>query len=334
VAGFVRTLTGDVPATELGRTLVHEHLAVDWGEMLGRPNWLEFDYDELVARMVAKMEDLAAAGIGAMTECTPYGAGRYIDLFADVARRSPVLIIASTGFFHESWCPIHPVAVALDADGMAELFVREISQGIGSTLIRAGLIKIATGEDRISAKEEEVARAAARARRRTGCPILAHTTNGMGAELLDILESEDVGPSEVIISHVGFEPDPRAYAASLLERGANISFDRIGFRIFFPDEHWLALVLWALEGGYRDQILLSHDASVFAYGLEAASGENVMDDYTYIPRVFVPRLRAAGLDDGTLDAILTANPQRVLAFAPAGDVSSTPHPRTRFSTTR
>lgn len=323
MAGFARTLTGDVDATELGRTLVHEHLAVDWGEMLGRPNWLEFDAADMVDRMVAKMEQLAAAGIGAMTECTPYGAGRYVDLFADVARRSPVRIIASTGFFHESWCPIHPIAAALDVDGMAELFSREITQGMGSTLIRAGLIKVATGEGRISPKEEQVVRAAARARRRTGCPILAHTTNGMGPELLDILEDEGIRPSEIVISHVGFEPDPLAYARSLLARGANVSFDRIGFRIFFPDEHWLRLVLWALEAGYRDQVMLSHDASVFAYGLEAASGENVMDDYTYIPLVFLPKLRAAGVDEPTLEAILAANPQRVLAFAPVAESPTT-----------
>ena len=315
MTGTVRTLTGDGPADALGRTLVHEHLAVDWGEMLGRPNRLDFDRDEMVDRMVAKMVDLAAAGIGAMSECTPYGAGRYVDLFADVARRSPVRIIASTGFFHESWCPIHQVAQALDLDAMTELFVREITQGMGGTLIRAGLIKIATGEGRISAKEEQVARAAARARRRTGCPIIAHTTGGMGPELLDILASEGVQPDEVIISHVGFEPDPKAYARELLGRGANISVDRIGFRIFFPDEHWLDLVGWAISAGYVDQIMLSHDASVFAYGLEAASGANVMDDYTYIPRVFLPKLLSAGVTEDHVETMLARNPQRVLAFA-------------------
>jgi len=315
MTGTVRTLTGDVPADAIGRTLVHEHLAVDWGEMLGRPNWLDFDREEMVERMVAKMTDLAAAGIGTMTECTPYGAGRYVDLFADVARRSPVRIIASTGFFHESWCPMHPVAQALDLDAMTDLFVREITQGMGGTLIRAGLIKIATGEGRISAKEEQVARAAARARRRTGCPIIAHTTGGMGPELLDILQGEGVGPDEVIISHVGFEPDPKAAAQELLGRGANVSFDRIGFRIFFADEHWLDLVTWAIGAGYVGQVMLSHDASVFAYGLEAASGENVMDDYTYIPRVFLPKLRAAGVTEEQIETMLAANPQRVLAFA-------------------
>ena len=61
--------------------------------------------------------------------------------------------------------------------------------------------------------------------------------------------------------------------------------------------------------------MLSHDASVFAYGLEAASGDNVMDDYTYIPRVFLPKLRAAGVTDDQVETMLAANPQRVLSFA-------------------
>lgn len=85
----VRTLTGDVSPAALGRTLIHEHLCVDWGEMLGRPKVLGFDYDEMVQRMVAKMEELHAAGIGAMVECTPIGCGRYIDLFKEVALRRP-----------------------------------------------------------------------------------------------------------------------------------------------------------------------------------------------------------------------------------------------------
>src|SRR4051812_43678046 len=109
MGGFVRTLTGDVPPDALGSTLIHEHLSVDWGEMLGRPKKLDFDRAEMADLMVAKLTALAAVGIGAMTECTPYGCGRYVDLFKEVADRSPVRLIGSTGFFHESWCPIHPV---------------------------------------------------------------------------------------------------------------------------------------------------------------------------------------------------------------------------------
>ena len=71
----VRTITGDVPPEALGRTLIHEHLCVDWGDLLGRPKVLDFDRDEMADRMVAKMDELYAVGIGAMTECTPIRPG-------------------------------------------------------------------------------------------------------------------------------------------------------------------------------------------------------------------------------------------------------------------
>ena len=312
----VRTLTGDVQPEALGRTLIHEHLCVDWGDLLGRPKVLDFDRDEMADRMVAKMAELYAAGIGAMTECTPIGTGRYLDLFHDVARRSPVKIVCSTGFFHESWAPMHLYAQLMNIEQMAALFVREINEGMGETLLKAGLIKCATGEGKITPKEEEVLRAAARAHNQTGCPIITHTTNGLGAEQLDIFESEGVAPDEVILSHIGCESDAIEASERVLDRGANVSFDRIGMvKAFYEDDYWLDVVGNAINKGYIDQIMLSHDAAVFAHGYEAASGDDVWDDYTYVISQFVPKLQEShGVTDGQVDTMFITNPQRVLAF--------------------
>ena len=312
----VRTITGDVPPESLGRTLIHEHLCVDWGDLLGRPKWVDFDREAMVERMVAKLNEAADAGIGAMTECTPIGTGRYLDLFLDVARRSQVKIICSTGFFHESWAPMHLYAQLMDIDQMAALFVREINEGMGETLLKAGLIKCATGEGQISPKEEEVLRAAARAHKQTGCPIITHTTNGLGAEQLDIFESEGVTPEEVILSHIGCEPNAVAASERVLKRGANVSFDRIGMvKAFYEDDHWLEVVGNAIKKGYINQIMLSHDAAVFAYGYEEASGDDVWDDYTYVVSQFIPKLQQThGVTDSQIDTMLATNPQRVLAF--------------------
>jgi phosphotriesterase-related protein len=186
---------------------------------------------------------------------------------------------------------------------------------MGSTLIKAGLIKVATSEGRITATEEQVLRAAARARKQTGCPIIGHTTNGGGLEQLDIYESEGLSPDEVIVSHVGFEPDPLDYTERLLRRGANLSVDRIGFKSFFPDEHWIEVVGTAVRKGYVRQIMLGHDASVVNFGLDEASGEHIWDDFTYISRVFLPRLqREAGVTDEQVSIMLEENPQRVFAL--------------------
>lgn len=315
MGGFVRTLTGDISPDDLGPTLIHEHLSVDWGELLGRPKVLDFDRAELVDRMVGRMEELAAVGFGGMTECTPYGTGRYVDLFHEVARRSPVRIVGSTGFFHESWCPMHPVARALDLDGLVDLMTREVTEGMGDTLIRAGLIKVATGAGRISANEEKVVRAAARVHRSTGCPVICHITDSMSLELLDLFASEGVGPDEVIVSHVGHAPDPIAEVDGLIDRGANFAFDRIGFRVFFEDAHWLRLIGHVVRRGAVGRVMLSHDAGVLAYGLELASSQGPWDDYAYIGREFLPRLlRTEGITPDHVRTMVTENPRRVLAF--------------------
>lgn len=313
----VRTLTGDVEPPTLGKTLIHEHLAVDWGEMLGRPKIIDFEFDAMRDKMVGALNAAHGYGVGALVECTPIGCGRYVDLFKAVAERTPVKIICSTGFFHESWCPMHPIARAFDIDMMTDLFVREITEGMGDTLIKAGIIKCATGEGRVSSKEEQVLRAAARAHRKTGCPIITHTTGGLGNEQLDIFESEGVAPAEVIISHVGCEQDNWiAYSESLLKRGANISFDRIGEPSFGTDDHWIALIKNAIDKGYIRQAMFSHDAGVLIHGYNEIvnPGVEVTGDFTYISREFVPKLQAAGVSDEQLRIMFEENPQRVLTF--------------------
>jgi phosphotriesterase-related protein len=306
----VRTLTGDVAPGLLGRTLIHEHLCVDWGEMVGRPKVVTFDRQDTIELMVSRLVSLRQAGFGAMVECTPYGCGRYLDLFKEVAERSPVHIVASTGFFHEGSCPIHPVAGALDIDALTDLFRREITEGMGSTLIRAGMIKCATGEGRISPHEEKILRAAARARKATGCPIITHTTNGMGLEQLDLFESEGLGAEEVIVSHI----DSLDYAERMLRRGANLSIDRIGTHGAHDDEHWGHIVSSALRMGYVRQVMISHDAVLLAYTLGEQRLE-AFDDYTYIARVFLPMLARAGVTEEQISTMLEENPQRMLAFA-------------------
>ena len=173
------------------------------------------------------------------------------------------------------------------------------------------MIKCATGEGRVSANEEKVLRAAARSHKNTGCPIITHTTGGgMGIEQLDIFIEEKVSPEVVIISHI----DDLAYAEQILQRGANLSIDRIGTTAFFSDEHWVEMVTSLIDKGYVDQIMLSHDAAVFVYGLDIVSGEKAFDDFTYISRVFLPKLKERGVGDEEIDTILHENPKRALHF--------------------
>lgn len=307
----VRTVLGDVEASTLGITLVHEHLIVDWGELTGKPK-LRFEYEPTVELIASKLRAAMADGVGALAECTPIGAGRYVDVMVDASRRSGVAILGATGFFHEGWTPIHPIAKALDLDALTDLYARELTEGMGATTVRAGLIKCATGEGSIGPQEEKMLRATARAHRVTGAPIVAHITDSLEAEQLDIFESEGVDLSAVCISHVGGGERWQERMLDALRRGASVSVDMITYD-FAPDDQRIDVARVALDGGYIRQLMLAHDALVVQSGPEAMFGIGP-SDFGYIPRVFVPKLRqATGLGDAEVAIILEQNPQRFLA---------------------
>lgn len=310
MAGLARTVLGDVDPSGWGVTLVHEHLIVDWGELQGTPKGV-FPFEDAVDRIVARLVAARGDGVGGLGECTPIGAGRYVDVMAEAARRSGVAIVGATGFFHEGWTPMHPIARALDVDALADLYIREITEGMGSTMVRAGLIKCATGEGSIPAAEEKLLRATARAHRATGAPIVAHITESLEEEQLDIFESEGVDPSAVCISHVGSGDRWQERLVGALRRGANVSVDMITYD-FAPDDERIGVVRVAVDAGFASQVMLAHDALVLQSGPEQMFGIGP-DDFGYIPRVFVPRLIAAGVDATAAWPMVRENPQRFLA---------------------
>jgi phosphotriesterase-related protein len=207
---------------------------------------------------------------------------------------------------------MHPIAKQLDLDALTDIYTREITEGMGATMVRAGLIKCATGEGSIGPQEEKMLRATARAHRATNAPIVAHITDSLENEQLDIFEPEGVDPSRVCISHVGGGEDWQDRMLRALARGANVSVDMISYD-FAPDEERIGVARVALEAGYIGQVMLAHDALVVQSGPETVFGIGP-SDFGYVPRVFVPRLQAAtGLTDDEVRLILEENPQRFLA---------------------
>ena len=265
-------------------------------------------------RVIANVRAFASVGGTLMVDCTPPGYGRYPDFMAEVSARTGVHVVACTGGFTEQFAPLHPVVRALDTDALADLFVRELTEGMGGTRYRAGAIKVATGEERMTEGEAHIFRAAARAHARTGAPIITHTTNGLGPEQVEFLLREGVDPAKVVIGHLGFEPDPKADVGTILQRGAYVAFDRVGHHHFFPDSHWIELIRFVLDQGYQERVLLSHDAVTEFVGPEEIAA-HTFSDYTYITSDFLPALRDAGVDEDTLNLLVRENPRNFLAHA-------------------
>src|SRR5690606_20396874 len=94
----VHTVKGPVDSSELGRTLVHEHVFVLGEEY--RINYdTDWDEDQKVADAVRDLNDLKAAGIDTIFDPTVLGLGRYIPRIQKVAAQTDLNIIVATGLY-------------------------------------------------------------------------------------------------------------------------------------------------------------------------------------------------------------------------------------------
>src|SRR5215831_5302369 len=321
----VQTVTGGCTPEALGVTLMHEHLMVGW------PGWeAEAPLDratrrEHTKRCIDRLAELHDIGVRTMVDPCPIDLGRDVDFMAEVAQQSRVRIVCATGLYKEDFgAPAYFKFRQQFGDALAEMtetFVREITEGIGESGVRAGVIKVATGVGRISPYEELVLRAAARAHRATGVPITTHTDEGtMGPEQLDVLVGEGVAPAAIVVGHSCGASDV-SYHLRMLDRGAYLGFDRFGLEMLHPDRERLAVLIGLLGLGFERQLVLSHDTVWCWRGRELKLPAETLARWkpTYVLREILPKLRAAGVAEEKIQAMLVENPRRY--FAKAGTTS-------------
>jgi predicted metal-dependent phosphotriesterase family hydrolase len=199
-ADSVMTVTGPVPADELGQVSMHEHLILDM-ELSPRGFAAGFDDVELA---IEEIRNLQAAGGRTLVEVTNRGLGRDVRKLRHIAEATGLNIVAATGFYTEPYYP--PEVFEQTIPELAELMERELAHGIDDTGIRAGIIgELGTRRRHISPAEERVFRAAARAQRRTGVAVTTHTYWGgeLALAQIRILVDEGVPPDRIIIGHLG-----------------------------------------------------------------------------------------------------------------------------------
>ncbi|MFN8626700.1 MAG: phosphotriesterase-related protein [Candidatus Binatia bacterium] len=311
------TVLGPVTADRLGRTLMHEHVLVGFAGVQYDSCLPEPDRATLIETCTAQWVEIKELGFQTVVDTTPADLSRDADLLAEVSRRSGVNIVCATGLY--SRLPV-PYFNHYGTDAIAEFFIKEITDGIGGTGVKPGIIKCATSHNQITAYEEKVLRAAARAHRATGAPITTHTEEGtMGPEQVAVFESEGVDLRRVIIGHSNDNTDLR-YQSAILDRGANVGFDRFGYEMHTADRFQVATLVGVLAMGFVTQVVLSHDKNCAYLGRAMAPppphGERLANwNYTHLTRDILPGLLAAGVSQRQIDTMLIDNPRRILAGA-------------------
>ncbi len=298
------TTLGTKSAGELGLILPHEHVFVDL-RTWDRPGYAQADTAAVIALMAPQIKKLKAAGGTALVECSPVGVGRRADLDKAVSAATGFPIVVPTGVYREPWIP--PWMHAARLEQLRDWMLAELTGGIESSGVRAGWIKLSAGDDGITAAEAKVLEAAAQAGAATGAVIGSHTIRGrVVRDQLDIIERAGYSASRFIWIHTQAEPD-FALHLEMARRGAWLEYDAIGST---ADEVFIALIRRVLDAGFGNQLLLSHDRGWYD---PAQPGGGTPKPYTYLSEQFLPRLRAAGVDDATIRQLTGDNPFRAFA---------------------
>jgi phosphotriesterase-related protein len=311
----VNTVTGSVSADKLGTTLMHEHLLIAWAGWELDCNAPRFDRKTALKTAVERLKELKDLGLGTFVDPCPNDIGRDIVFMADVAAASGVNVVAATGLYKED---LGNTAYFRQrtVEEIADVYVTEITKGVGETGIKAGIIKCATGKDHITEYENRCLRAAARASKRTGVPITTHTEEGtMGREQLDIFAEEGVDLAHVVIGHSCGASDLR-YHTDMLDRGCLLGFDRFGLDFVHPDRLRLAALIGLVGVGFEKQLVLSHDSVACWKGkglpeMDAKTLEGIKNwNPTHIFKHIIPALKEAGVGDHKIKAMMVENPRR------------------------
>jgi len=304
----IQSATGPLDTADMGFTLMHEHVIVLWPPMYQQYPEL-FDREAELENAATRLKKARDAGVKTMVDLTPIDLGRDPSFIAEAARRSGMQIIVATGLYYT--IPFY-FNHRPDTE-MVDLFVRDITTGIGQSGVRASVIKCAT-EPEMHPVNERVLRASARAHRTTGVPICTHThaANKTGLDQQRVFMDEGVDLGRVVIGHSD-DSDDFDYLDRIIQNGSYCGMDRIGLQRPRTSEQRADMIAKLVEKGYADRITLSHDASCLIDMISPGVPDKFMPqwNYTHIPLDVIPMLRERGVADAAITQMTVENPRRI-----------------------
>jgi 5-phospho-D-xylono-1,4-lactonase len=312
---FVRTVLGDIAPEEMGLTYSHEHIIIDQSfPTLGNPLFLLNDTD----KVSAELHRFYAGGGRTMVDTMPADCGRNVLKLAEVSHRTGVHIIAPTGMHLEQYYLPNHWRYAYTEEQLTQLFIDDVMVGIDAhdyngpyvqrTAHKAGMVKLATGDEAITAHQEKIFLAVVNTHLETGVPILTHTNFGRQAiDQVNLFDKLGADLQHVVISHVDRYQDI-GYNRELLQTGVRVEYDS-AFR--WKDEvNWTYKLLQALLPDFPDQITMGMDAAKSSYW-QSYGGQPGLN---FLLTTFKEDLQQMGLGL-YYEKIFMHNPARLYCFA-------------------
>jgi len=303
----VMTVTGPVPAANLGVTLPHEHVMVDFigADQVSRDR---YDPQEVFRAVLPHLAQIRQLGCRSLVECTPAFLGRDATLLRRLAGASGLQIITNTGYYSAvdgKYLPAH--AYTETAGQLAARWLREWREGIDGTGIRPGFMKISVDKAPLKDYNRKIVQAAALAHRESGLTIAAHTGNGAAAlEEIALVRDNGVAGEAFIWVHAQNETDPKVHLEAL-RLGAWVEFDGLNPQNVLE---YVAVLRTMKKAGYLRKILVSHDAGWYRVG-EPGGGKYRSHDTLFAQ--LRPALPKAGFTRREIDGLLVDNPREAFA---------------------
>ncbi|WP_159618688.1 phosphotriesterase family protein [Arthrobacter zhaoguopingii] len=314
---IIPTLTGEKAVADLGRTLVHEHVFV-LGEEYRQNYQTDWNETEMVGNAIADLNELKALGIDTIMDPTVLGLGRYIPRLQRIAAHTNLNIIVATGLYTFSDVPLQfhysgPGLLFDVPEPLTKLFIKDLTEGIADTGVRAAFLKCAIDDHGLTPGVERVLRATGRASAETGAPITVHThaASRSGLVAQQILRDEGADLGRVIIGHSG-DTEDLDYLSELADAGSLLGMDRFGLDTFLPFENRIDTVVAMVERGYTDRLVLSHDASCFMDLFDQDAKRELLPkwNFRHISEDVLPALRDRGVTEAQIASMLIENPRR------------------------
>lgn len=305
---YIQTVSGKISPEEMGLTLIHEHILVDFigADSTGYHRW---DKDSVVQRVLPFLEEIKTKGVKTIIECTPSYLGKDPVLLQKLTDLTGIRFITNTGYYGavgEKYLPEH--AFSESAEELAKRWIREFKNGIEDTGVVPGFIKISVNEgDQLSPMDRKLVQAAAITHLETGLLIVSHTGpwNTAKAEI-DVLLESGVDVSNFVWVHAQAEKDYANYLKAA-EHGVWISLDGIAWDV--PGH--LDRIVYCNENRILDRVLLSHDAGWYSPG-EANGGDFI--GFTALFDELIPLLKEKGFTQQELDLMLIENPAKAFSI--------------------
>lgn len=313
----VNTVTGPIDSAEMGTVLVHEHIFV-LGEEYRQNYQADWDEDQQVADAVRDLNELKGLGIDTIFDPTVLGLGRYIPRIQQIAAQTELNIVVATGVYTYNDIPFqfHYTGPGLLFDcpePLVTYFVKDLTEGIADTGVRAAFLKCAIEEQGLTPGVERVMRAVGTTSMQTGAPVTVHTNphtrSGLVAQ--QVLKEQGADLTKVVIGHSGDSTD-LDYLMELADNGSILGMDRFGLDVLLPFEDRINTIVALAERGYADRMALAHDASCFIDWFDPEAKRQAVPkwNYRHISEDVLPALRERGVTDAQITSMLVDVPRR------------------------